>query len=326
MSSTWLEVCLVVDGEMAKAASEVLSRYALNGVVIESTQIKPDLQGEGKPGGPWRICAYLPVDADLEHKRHSLEEALWHLGVIRPLPEPQYQFIQETDWSEAWKQHFQPVNIGRRLAIVPAWMQPPDPSKVMVQIDPGMAFGTGTHPSTQLCLEMIADWMDRSPNKATEEASLNSAHPTPKTSKELTMIDVGCGSGILAIAALKLGVSRALGIDVDPQAIAVARTNSQLNGISDRLELQVSSLPEILLGHFSLKQADLVAANILAPVLVRMLAEGLGQLLTQHSRLVLAGILEEQISEVLSSADEQGLQLVDKRQMGDWVAIGLEQS
>jgi ribosomal protein L11 methyltransferase len=304
---TWLEISLIVDGEMAEAASEVLSRFAPNGIAIESTHIQPDPHGEGYPSGPLRICAYLPVDDQIDDKRLSLEQALWHLSAIRPLPEPQYRVVAESDWAEAWKDHFHPIQIGEQLLVVPPWVHPSEPSKVVVRIDPGMAFGTGSHPSTQLCLAMIADWMSEQ-SSASDQAA--------------TMIDLGCGSGVLAITALKLGAWRALGIDLDPQAVQAARANAEANAVAERLELQVGSLAEILVGHFTLSRANLVAANILAPVLVRMLAEGLGNLLAPGGLLILAGILDEQASEVKSAAQGQGLHLVAERQMGDWVALG----
>jgi ribosomal protein L11 methyltransferase len=303
----YLEVSLIVDGELAEAASEVLSRFAPNGIAIESTHIQPDPNGEGHPTGSLRVCAYLPIDEQVDDKRHRLEQALWHLGFIRPLPEPHYHIVEEADWAESWKQHFQPIEIGDHLLVVPPWVEPQDTSKLIVRIDPGMAFGTGTHPSTQMCLAMIADWFSSQPPSLPLEAP--------------TLIDLGCGSGILAIAALKLGASYALGIDLDPQAVQVARHNAQANAVADRLDLKVGSLAEILVGHFSLHSANLVVANILAQVLVRMLSEGLVKLLNPEGLLILAGILEEQAAEVITAARDQGLYLVAEQHMGDWVAL-----
>jgi ribosomal protein L11 methyltransferase len=304
----YLEVSLIVDGEMAEAASEVLSRFAPNGIVIESTHIQPDPHGEGHPTGPLRVCAYLPVDEQVEDKRRRLEQALWHLGFVRSLPEPQFRSIEEADWAESWKKHFQPIEIGDRLMVVPPWVEIQDPFRLVVRIDPGMAFGTGSHPSTQMCLAMIADWFNSQPPTLPLEAP--------------TLIDLGCGSGILAIAALKLGASFALGVDLDPQAVQAARHNAQANDVAERLDLQVGSLAEILVGHFSLHSANLVVANILAPVLVRMLSEGLGKLLNPEGVLVLAGILDEQAAEVIAAARNQGLLLVAEQHMGDWVSLG----
>ncbi len=131
-----------------------------NGVVIEATHIVPDPNGAGRAEGPLRVAAYLPMDAQLEAVRQRLEEALWYLGRIQPLPEAEYKPVQQADWAEAWKQHYHPIAIGRRLMIVPAWLENPDPARLPIRIDPGMAFGTGTHPTTQLCLEIIEDFLD----------------------------------------------------------------------------------------------------------------------------------------------------------------------
>ena len=142
----WLQVSLTVDGELAEAVSEVLARFAPNGVAIETTGVtaNPD-DSEGHAVGPLRVSAYLPVDGELEESRRRLEESLWYLGRIRPLPVPEFTLIEETDWSAAWKEHYRPIPIGAKLIIVPAWLESPSPDRVPIRIDPGMAFGTGTH-------------------------------------------------------------------------------------------------------------------------------------------------------------------------------------
>jgi ribosomal protein L11 methyltransferase len=166
-----------------------------------------------------------------------------------------------------------------------------------------MAFGTGTHPTTQLCLELV------------EEAIQRASGPLE------AVIDVGCGSGILSTAAIKLGVGRALGVDVDPEAITASRENAALNGVAAQLEVGLGSLAEIRSGAFSMQRAPLVLANILATVVIRLLDEGLGDLVTPGGSLVLSGILEEQSPEVEAALVKHGLLLVDKRQSGDWVAL-----
>jgi ribosomal protein L11 methyltransferase len=303
--TTWLEVSLTVDGELAEAVAEVLARFAPNGVVIESTAVttRPD-DSEGQVIGPLRVAAYLAADETLEEKRRQLEEALWYLGRIQPLPPAEMRLIQQTNWAEAWKQHYRPIAIGQRLLITPAWIDPPDASRIAIRIEPGMAFGTGTHPTTQLCLELIEVF----------HASQPDAHGWQT-------IDVGCGSGILAIAALKLGSRHALGVDIDPEAIDSALQNAQLNEVAPRLDLAVGSLANIRSGRFALRQADLVLANILAPVLVRLLDEGLGELLATRGWLVLSGILAEQSAQVEHAVQRNGLRLVERRLSGDWVAL-----
>jgi ribosomal protein L11 methyltransferase len=297
---------------MAEAVAEALARFIPDGVVIESTAVAQGADGAGgRAVGPLRVYGYLPVDDQLEEKRGRMEEALWYLGRIRPLSTPRFRPIQQEDWSAAWKQNYQPIAVGRRLMIVPAWMESPAKDRIPIHIDPGMAFGTGTHPSTQLCLELIEEIFE-----------------TPRVSETLRglgdgvdVIDIGCGSGILSIAALKLGARRALGVDIDADAIRSARQNAERNGVSDCLELEVGSLDEIQAGEFSLRQAPLVLANILAPVIIRMMGQGLANLLLPQGALVLAGILDEQAEDVEKALQEQGLRLVERRQEGDWVAL-----
>ncbi len=315
--SKWLEVSLRVDGELAEAVAEVLGRFTSGGVVIESTQIQADEEDEGQAVGDMKVYGYLPAGAELKSQCRKLEEALWHLSQIRALPSPQYRYIQETDWAEAWKEHFQPLRGGRDLLIVPAWWEgKADTRRTVVRIDPGMAFGTGTHPSTQLCLEAIEAilagekgvWDD-----ARQSVSAMSVMPS--------MIDLGCGSGILAIAALKLGVRQALGVDIDPQAVQVARQNAAINGVLERLEVGVGSVGEVLGGAFSIRQAPLVVANILAPVLQRALAKGLGEIVSPGGVLILSGILEEQAEQVIAAAEARGLKPIERRSIQDWIAL-----
>ncbi|NPA92994.1 MAG: 50S ribosomal protein L11 methyltransferase [Chloroflexi bacterium] len=296
----WLELSLEVDGELAEAVAEVLARFAPNRVAIEASHIQDQPDGEGVPTGPVRVAAYLPVDEDLEATRQRIEEALWHLHVIRPLPQPTYRFLQEQDWAEAWKHAYRPIAVGERLMIVPAWLENPDPQRVPLLLDPGMAFGTGTHPTTQMCLAEVERLVQPG----------------------MTVLDVGCGSGILSIAALKLGAVRALGVDTDPQAVAVAQENAARNGVAEGFRAAVGSVEALRQPPLGPVKAPLVLANILAPILVRLLdEEGLADLLTPDGALVLSGILENQAEDVLAAARRAGLALAHRRQMDDWVTL-----
>lgn len=306
--ATWLEVSLVVDGELAEAVAEVLARFAPDGVVIESTKVIIDgSESEGQVVGPLKVSAYLAMDEKIEEIRQKITEALWYLGRIRQLPPAQFAPIVEKDWSEAWKVHYQPVAIGRRLMIVPAWMEIDTQGRLPIRIDPGMAFGTGTHPTTQLCLEAI-------------EACYATA-PVPQT-----VIDLGCGSGILAVAALKLGAQHALGVDIDADAIRAAIKNAENNGVNADLEVGLGSLAEIRTGAFSLKAAPLVLANILAPVLVRLFGQGLGDVVSPAGKLILSGILAEQADEVAAAARQHGFDHIELIQSGDWIAMTVQRS
>jgi ribosomal protein L11 methyltransferase len=301
----WLEVSLTVDGELAEAVAEVLARYIPAGVAIQATHIVPDVDGEGTGRGPYKVCGYLPLDASLEATRRRLEEALWYLGRIQPLPPAVYTPVQETNWAESWKEHYHPILVGKKLVILPAWIAEVPAGRLPIRIDPGMAFGTGTHPTTQLCLEIIQEY-------------LLPSQP---------VIDVGCGSGILSIACLKLGASRALGVDIDPEAQANAAENARLNGVEGGLQIELGSVGEIQSGQFGLRQAPLVLANILAGVIVRLLDAGLASLVAPGGVLVLSGILEPQLQgqeghvSVLEALERHNLTVLEQRQIQDWVAL-----
>ncbi len=292
---------MLVDGEMAEAVAEVLARYVPNGVVVESTQIIPDPEGQGHPAGPLRVCGYLDPDANIEETRQRIEEGLWYLSRISPMPAPEFRIIQEVNWVEAWKEHYHPIQVGHRLVIIPAWLKSEDPSRVAVRIDPGMAFGTGTHPTTQLCL-LLAE---------------TRIHPGE------AVIDIGSGSGILSIAALRLGAAHALGVDIEAEAITAAQQNAALNQVERWLEVGLGSVAEVRRGDFSLRKAPLVFTNILAPILVRLLDEGLGDLIEPGGCAILSGILQEQEASVLEAAARSGLKLVERQQIEDWVALCL---
>lgn len=308
----WLEVSLTVNGELAEAVAEVLARFAPGGVVTEQAVEYTDDEGEGTPVGPITVRAYLPWNEALQETRRKLEEALYYLGRIQPLPTPRFTPIGAQNWMEAWKQHYRPIPVGKRLVIVPAWLDVPSVERVAVRIDPGMAFGTGTHPTTQLCLELM------------EEVLQETGTGAPGAPASFPVLDIGCGSGILSIAALKLGATIALGVDIDEMAIRAARQNARLNAISDeRLLLGVGSVREIRAGNFPISRAPLVLANILAPVIIRLFADGLARLVAAGGSLILSGILVEQGEAVLTAARAEGLTLQAQRQQEDWVALRL---
>ena len=297
--SHWLEISLTVESELAEAVVEVLTRYVSNGVVVESGVVYNDAEDEGTPVDPVRVYGYLPTSETLEEKRQRVEEALWHLGQIKPLPAPTYRVIEDEDWMAAWKKHYRPIPVGKRLLVLPAWYEHNDTERVAVRIDPSMAFGTGTHPSTQLCLEMV-------------EQYVQPGHP---------VIDIGCGSGILSIAALKLGASHALGVDIDEASILASQENASLNDVA--IETLLGSVAEIQKGA-SLQQAPLVVANILAPVIIRLFDAGLSNLLSPDGVMILSGILDVQAMSVIQAADQYGLHLLEEKKMGDWVALGMK--
>lgn len=302
--SNWLEVSLTVNGELAEAVADVLARFAPNGVATEQAVKFTDDEDEGTPVGDITVRAYLVVDENLEDTRQKLEESLYYLGMIQPLPPPVFTPVADQNWMEAWKVRYQPILIGSKQVIVPAWMESPDPQRVSIKIDPGMAFGTGTHPTTQLCLEFV------------EECLLENCP---------LVIDVGCGSGILSIAALKLGAQLALGVDIDEASVRNSRENAENNGIdSDAFQLGLGSVEEVRAGKFGATSAPLVLANILGPVLIRLFDTGLADLVSPGGTLILSGILNHLAADVAAAAEKHGMALIETKTMGDWVALRVE--
>ncbi len=295
----WLEVSLIVDGELAEAVADVIGRYTSQGVVMEQAVRYNDAEDEGVPYGPVKVFGYMVVDSTLEQRRMKLEEALWHLSQIQPLPPAEYREIEDQDWMAAWREHYRPIPVGERLMILPAWLDSSDDRRIPIKIDPSMAFGTGTHPTTQLCLALLEKHLK--PGEA--------------------VMDIGCGSGILSIAAVKLGASRVVAVDIDQAAIRSTRENADLNGVSDQIDSGVGSLGEILVGYYSLRRAPLVLANILAPVIIRMFGEGLADTLSKGGKIILSGILDEQSPAVEAEAEMHGLQFVERMVQNDWVGL-----
>lgn len=296
----WLEVSLTCSGELAEAVAEVFSRYAPDGIVLNSiTAFDPEAY-EQKPTGEMQVVAYLFQDEALEATRKHLEEDIWHLSQIIPLPELRFQEVADQDWMSGWKQHYRPLNLGKQLIILPAWVDPSlAGNRIPIVISPDMAFGTGTHPSTQLCLIALEKY----------------------ASPEMKVIDIGCGSGILSIAAARLGASQILGVDNDPTTIPSAQRNAQLNGLGQQIIFEQGTHTDVLSRQDNLNHAGIVLANILAPVLIAMLESGLAETLDPGGILIMGGILDTQAQAVSKAAASQGLQLVEKLEQGDWVVL-----
>lgn len=298
----WLEISLIVDGEIAEAVSEVFSRYAPNGVAIESTEIKDSPDTEGEPVGPLRVRAYLPVNEQLEDARQKIEQALAHLNMIQPIPDPTFTMIQEENWMESWKEHYHPIPIGKQLMILPAWYENPDPDRIPIILEPGMAFGTGTHPTTQLSLELLEKY----------------------TQKGQSLLDVGCGSGILSIAAVKLGASSAYGIDIDKKAIQVADENAVLNETTHQTDFKTGSIQKLQNDLFPIRQSPVVIANIIAHILLKLIGEGLTELVAPGGILILSGILEEQLEDIKTALAGRSHTILDQIQSKDWMALAIK--
>lgn len=260
----WIQIRINSTNHQAEVISDYLEELGSVSVTFMDSQDTPifePLPGETRLWGNTDVIALFDAETDMQ----SIVQALQKAGHLSKDTAYKIEQIEDKDWEREWMDNFHPMQFGQRLWICPSWREVPDKNAVNVMLDPGLAFGTGTHPTTALCLE----WLD----------SLDL--------EGKTVIDFGCGSGILAIAALKLGAKRAIGIDIDPQAILASRNNAEQNGVENRLELFLAKDAPIDL------QADVVIANILAGPL-KELAPTISQLVKPQGKLGLSGILETQ--------------------------------
>lgn len=217
--------------------------------------------------------------------------------------------IADEDWSQTWKAHFKPLRVGRRVLVTPTWETvDPGPDDILIRIDPGMAFGTGHHETTRLCLEWLETWAE----SVSSEAFTAAGRSRPDSPGSL--LDVGTGSGILAIGAALLGFENVVGIDNDPEAIEVAAENVNLNELTGKIRVLCAS-PGDLAGSF-----DVVISNIQALPLMRM-SETLISKTANGGRLVLSGILAEQGEEVRAEFREKGAEPTGSRAAGEWVLL-----
>ena len=300
----WIEVSMRVDGESAEAIAEVLGRYGHQGVSLEQDGIPPDTWDEDEVPPPQALIlrAYFPDDDRFDDTRAQLETALGHLRLMYPMPQPAYRPLQEDDWAEAWKSHYHPLRIGKRLLVRPLWIDTElMADDIEIALDPGMAFGTGTHPTTQLCLEALEDLVQPAQD----------------------ILDLGCGSGILSIAAAKLGAHKILALDIDSIAVQATRENAAANSVADRIIAQQGSLQSMLT---SAKRFDLVVVNILARIILEMTEQGLGEILRPGGTAIFSGIIDTQMEQVEAGLRRSGLPVVARRQKGDWMLIEARRS
>lgn len=297
--SRWIEVSLSVDGEAAEATADLLQRFGYQGVAVEHEGIPPDKLDEDEipPAQSLTVRAYIPDDERAAETKQRLTEALRYMNMMYPMPAPVFKLVDEQDWAEAWKVHYHPVRIGRRLLIRPLWVEvEAQPDDLVIALDPGMAFGTGTHPTTQLCLEALDDLVQPG----------------------VQALDLGCGSGILAIAAAGLGAGHVLALDIDPIAVDATIKNAEANGVGAKITAQTGSLESLV---NSARRFDLAVVNILARIIIQMCDEHLGDVVRPGGLAIFSGIIEEQADDVEAALRKTGLEPYRRRLQGDWVVI-----
>lgn len=286
LTAGWLAVSVTTERETAEAVAEVFGRYAPGGVAI-------DLGTNGEEDQV-KVIAYLAVDKTLSARVRELEEALWHLQRIRPISGTTYERIAEQDWTARWKKTLPVLHVGERLVIKPSWRQYTQArDEVVLEIDPGQAFGAGFHPTTQLCLQALEHRIEPG----------------------MRVLDLGTGTGILAITAAKLAAGKVLAVDHDAKAVAAARANARRNGVTDIVHVRHGSLVDLDFNY------DLILANLLTHIIVEMAEEGLASYVHPDGVIVASGILEEQFAEVITALEDTGLSVAEVMQQDDWIAV-----
>jgi ribosomal protein L11 methyltransferase len=306
----WLELAVSADHEAVEAVSEILSRAAPGGTSVEPAfeLVEEGLAARIDIARPARVRAHLPL-LDVEAVRGAVGRAdreLGHLQAfgLRPIGDLTASVVHEADWANAWKAHFPVLRIGRRIVIRPTWRRHRRrPGDVVLALDPGMAFGTGLHPTTRLCLATLESLADR--------GILATAGPAGGPAR---VLDVGSGSGILSIAAAMLGAGSVLAVDVDPIAVDATAANARRNRLGRVIRARAGSAPSGE-GPF-----DIVLANLIASLLIT-LADGLVEDLRPGGTLLASGIFENREAAVVEAFRARGLEITGRLAEGDWVAL-----
>jgi len=297
----WLELAVTCDGEAVEPVSELFASHGFNqGVAIEEA-FTQDPDGDNfavDPTRPVIVRTFLNVADVAPQTIEEIRQALWHLGRLRSISDLRVTERQEEDWANAWKEHYSVHRVGRRVLVKAPWHDyQPAPDEIVVELDPGMAFGTGLHPSTQLAMLGIEDELK----------------PGDR------LLDVGTGSGVLATAAALLGASAVDGVDIEPVAVRSARENAHRNGVGTEVHIEQGSVGD---GEPFQGEYDLVVANILARILIE-LASSLTKAVRPGGTLILGGIIDVKEAAVREKFNEVGLKLVRREECEDWVSLVL---
>lgn len=296
----WLELSVEAGVEAVEAVSEILGRVSAGTAVCPTRLVRDprdELRAAVDTAAPFEVIAHLSADADSERAVDATRRALWHLQAfgLGPVGDLRVRAVDGEGWTDGWRAHYVPLRIGR-VVVVPSWRDEPlADDEVAVVLDPGMAFGTGLHPTTRACLEL-----------------LQRLGPLPHA-----VLDVGSGSGILGIAALRLGAGRVVALDTDPDAVAATSENATRNGVADRLAVRRGTV-----GPVADERYGLVLANLVAAVLIE-LAAPLAAHLEPGGTLLVGGIIAPRRDEVVEAFAAAGVRVTDELADGEWVTLAL---
>lgn len=305
----WAEICIHTTQEGSEIISNVLHEIGSNGVVIEDQSDLEKLwdtaygeiyefNPDNYPKSGVHIKGYLPIDENVEVKISRLRARLDELKDIElDLGKKTIEIarINDEDWSEAWKQYYKPIRVSNRFTITPTWenYSKRHDDELVITLDPGMAFGTGTHATTTLCIRALEKYLEQGDN----------------------VIDVGTGTGVLSIAAALLGAKRVYAYDLDSVAVQSAKGNIEINGVSSQIEVSEGHLLDQVE-----QSADVIVANLLAPLIIQ-LVDDLPKKLKKSGRFIASGVIKSQLHEVKNAIESIGLIVDDVMIQDDWVAL-----
>lgn len=298
----WLELSVEVDSECVDAVAEVFHRFGHGGVAIqEAFSPGPEEGYQLELKGQATVTCYLPMDEGLRERKAQILVGLKLLSMIKPMGHLREKEVEEEEWEQAWKEHFHVHRIGERFVVKPSWREhTPREGDVVIELDPGMAFGTGLHPTTRMCLLAMERYLKPG----------------------MAMLDLGTGSGILAIGAAKLGASRIMALDKDPVAVRVAESNVKANGVGKLVSVKQATLSgETGVPFLKADMTfDLVVANLTAS-LIEELAGHMAFSLGCGGVLITSGILYEGLDRVIARLKSAGLDTRDVLSEGDWRTV-----
>ena len=291
----WLELSVQTPPELVEPLVQLFQHYGKQRVVVEEAgDFNPD-EGEGPiEGAPVIVRTYFPKDRRSGGRRARIEAGVHLMALIKPLSPLEIRTVAPQEWEEAWKAHFQLLRIGQRLVVRPSWQEyESQDNELVLTLDPGLAFGTGHHPTTRMCLEQLEK----------------------RVRGGMRVLDLGTGSGLLAQAALLLGASWVLAIDTEADSIRASRRNLKAAGLSKQVRILRGTLPQP-----EAVDMDLVVANISAKVLIE-LAEHMAACLMPGGVLIASGVLEERGDEVREALSAVGFRELEVQRSEDWLAL-----
>ena len=293
----WVELSIDSPPEFVEPLTQVFTEHGEGGVAIELPGGHNPDEGECAPV-PERVTVmtYIPHDNRLENRYARIDTAVRLVAHVGDVSELRVRVVEEEEWQESWKEHFHVLRVGTRTVIVPTWRTyGPREDDIVIAIDPGMAFGTGHHPTSRMCLELLE----------------TRVQPGDR------VLDLGCGSGILSIAAAKLGAAEVFGLEIDPIAASVAVSNVRENAVQDTVTTDKASLPH---PQAEANGYDLLVANVSAKVITE-LADHIVRVVRSGGTLVFSGILDKQQTEVIDRMTALGVRFDDGLTDADWVAL-----